>query len=265
MARAEPARWSRAAYERRVLDSYPMVAYARLHRFGPGALVFIAWFAFAGSTLSAERTYTDAGELISASADRRTYADLNTRTDQLRQSGGEPSLEALELAAIDRWMESLAHAARLQDCLHLYRPNVECRGHEPFGADSLRTQFWRGWVAGALMLLFWLYLQLRESWMLPRWSPRLWYTPVYATLIGLVMCGPPLMAFVLLERATTGYHLEPLLPGIPQPSLLLFVVLVLQLAAVAVGLVKSNVTARAFGIDGAIAAALSLVWLSGGA
>jgi hypothetical protein len=78
---------------------------------------------------------------------------------------------------------------------------VYCDG--PVMADgTVLGIFWGSLGLAAICAMLWLFLQFRESWMLPYWSSRLWYTPVYAIALMALGVGPFLMLELYHSRAT---------------------------------------------------------------
>lgn len=246
MRMIDRARRSLAGYDRRILDSNPMAAYAKLHLVAPVALAAMGLFILTGSVLPVERYREDAGSLITAAAPHREYAALVDRYETL---GDRPA----EQRRVTESLQDLAVAAKLRHCHTGSDYAMGCDGRDVHNR-ALVVQFWIGLVTSALFLVFWFYFQLRDSWMLPRWSFLLWYTPIYATLIGLVTCGPFLMAAVYYARASADYHMPPSRFVVAQPTLLLYLVLLLQLTAIAVGCLKSRAAARSFAIGAAMIA-----------
>ena len=53
----------------------------------------------------------------------------------------------------------------------------------------------------AICAMLWLFVLFRESWILPNWSPHLWYTPAYAIALGALAIGPFLMLALYHWRA----------------------------------------------------------------
>lgn len=221
-----------------------MAAYARLHLVLPAALIVVGLLLLTSLTLSVDRFPQDAASLITEPGAHRAY----TRLEKLHNNDNDRSANGKQNdRARVRQMQNLAAGAKLRNCRRSTDGTsvVICDGHRVRNR-ALVVEFWIGLVAGALCLMLWFYLQLRDSWMLPYWSSQLWYTPVYAALIGLVTCGPFLMASVYYARASGDYPIAPERFVVAQPSLLLYLVLLLQLTAIAVSAVKSHAIASSF-------------------
>ena len=79
---------------------------------------------------------------------------------------------------------------------------------EPVACDSRVMEdstvfaiFWGSLALAAICAMLWLFVLFRESWILPNWSPHLWYTPAYAIALGALAIGPFLMLALYHWRA----------------------------------------------------------------
>ena len=219
----ERARELLARYDRAVLDRSPMAGYAGLHRIAPVALLVIGAFVLAGGATTTQRYVTNPADLISAPVTRDRYAALDRQLDRLNRIRRPSEVQRRRKRALALRMERVAEAHGLRGCDADWNSfsrdyYVYCEASREVRLDGGGALF-----LGASFLIGWLYFQLRKSWLLPRWSPRLWYTPTYAAVIGLVMCTPFLMY---------------------SSDLLLFLVLLLQVTAVTVHVVMTHASAR---------------------
>lgn len=238
----------RARYRSRALNQSPLAVYARLHVVAPVSLLAIVVFATVGIALPQGRQQEDAATLIEESRIAQAYERLSNRNwgSEVKRRGKE-----IRAAHIDRLL-ALARASGLRNCrwdpiLRFTESGLECDGREP-SDGTLEEWFWLALILSFICLLSWVFLQLRDSWMLPDWNPRLWYTPIYASVVGLIMCGPFVMTATYLWRARSDYPVPPaeslpIAPGAP-----LYLLAVLQITSVVIASVERRPPAQHFAI-----------------
>jgi hypothetical protein len=252
--------WGR--YEERVLNESPLAAYARLHVVAPVASVAVVGFLFVGIALPQGRQPEDAATLMEAGHVRQAYEQLRDRDWRSEAEGTERKIEEARAENVGQLL-TLARSSGLRNCrwnsfLVSSGRGVECEGRR-LKDGVFKSWFWVGLCLSVLCLLTWVFVQLRDSWMLPDWNPRLWYTPVYAGVIGLIMCGPFVMAAAYFQRASSDYHVPPAewfpaVPGVP-----LYLLVVMQATAVVLASVELRPRAEYFAIGGAAAVGAGLI------
>ena len=238
---AERDRLSFARYSRRTLERHPLAYHLGLHVIAPVAVVLVAILLTAGAVRPVARSSEDVGKLITSPAAQAKYRALKQEIDALarRQRGRAMSAQvAQQRAAAVNGLFGLATAAKLRGCVQ-DGSGVECDGHRV--RDSGISLFYAaGAIIAILVTLSFIIGVYSKLWMLPYWSPRLWYTPVCAVIIAMITCGPFLMAAVYFRRADNDYHVPVDQSGMPTPSLVLYVLLVLQVTVVLVALINAK-------------------------
>lgn len=147
---------------------------------------------------------------------------LRLLAQEIRPSRGEVTYPDLE-------------AAGLRNCSRSVK-GAKCDGRGL--RDGGIVLFYAGssiFIAFGFALAFWFFGAYGSVWVLPYWNARLWYTPLYAAVVGLMACGPFLMAALFFWRADRAYAIPIERSVMPTPSLALFVLLVLSVTAAAVG------------------------------
>jgi hypothetical protein len=210
-------------------------------------LLLIAVFLGLGLSRPLARDREDARLLLHVPAERARYehsvAALNNPRQQplpamqaqLRRRGELPPPAATMLA--------IAQHARLQRC-RLEYGLVQCEGRH-----TEDTTIVGAYLFGSLFLLValfgWLMLVGDSAWTVPRWSRRLWATPVCGAAVILLTAGPFLMRLVYVARSN---HANPATPAaFPGPSLALYGVAALQATAAIVAILKARPTSRTVG------------------
>ena len=64
-------------------------------------------------------------------------------------------------------------------------------------------------VAAAICAVWWLYLQYRDSWMVPAWDSALWWTPTHACGIAAFVACPVVLVFTYFAHSSPGYVIGP--------------------------------------------------------
>lgn len=243
----------RDRYEKAVLNAAPLVSYARLHLIVPIALFAAVGCVLIGLLLPQGRQLEGASRLIEAAPTRHAYEAQLMLYHQHRGRNWAR-------AAQRRRLVDLARAAHLNHCRWSdlgERSQVACDGRV-LKDRLLTTSFWLLLACSAIALFGWLYIQFRDSWMLPYWSPRLWYTPIYASVVGLICCGPFLMVAAYYAKAEAIYVVPPRGWPVGEPGILLFALGVLQVAAIALAGVERRPRAAYFAIGAGVLAAVAL-------
>lgn len=252
--------WAR--YEGRVLNESPLVAYARLHLVAPVASVAVVGFLIVGLALPQGRHPEDAATLMEAGHVRQAYERLRDRDWRSEAEGTERKLAEVRAENLQQ-MLTLARTSGLRNCrwssfLVSSGRGAECEGRR-LRDGAFKSWFWVGLCFSLLCLLTWMFVQLRDSWMLPDWNPRLWYTPVYAGVIGLTMCGPFVMAAAYFWRARSDYPIPPAEWFPAAPGLPLSLLVVMQVTAVVLASVELRPRAEYFAVGGAAVVGVGLV------
>lgn len=250
-----------AGYEQRVREESPLAAYARLHRVVPVALVALAGFLLIGIMLPQGRQQEDAAPLMGESS-RQAYARVLERNLSPQARRSKRQFLKIRREGIKDLL-ALARASGLRNCrwdpiLKLIRGGVACDGRK-LNDEALKTFFWVGLIVSVLCLFGWLFVQLLDSWMLPVWNSRLWYTPVYSSVIGLIMCGPFVMAATYFHRANADYHVPPAEWFPAAPGMQLYLLMVLQATAVVIATVEERPRAEHFATGAAVLVGAGLV------
>lgn len=231
-------RWER--YTRRVKTRHPLPGNASLHVVVPVALVVIAVLLIVGLARPVARERLPASALVPTGAMGRLVTLEARQRALLRKppAARGPSTrlrQAQQRAAGQDTRRLLAHE-KLEDC----QPGTQeyvCTGRQ-LKDLVVPVTYVIGLVIAVLGLLIWMMGAYEESWIVPRWSPRLWFTPVYAIVVALMTCGPLLMAVVYYHRADAGHPLPAVRPFMP--SVVLYLLVVLQITALVVAFIRSR-------------------------
>jgi hypothetical protein len=230
------------AYARRVAAVNPLLTQAGLHVVVPLALALIVVLLMGGAMRPVDRASEDAGALITGAAPKAQYGGLDRKLDRIaREQGASASEDTVAERAVKTEMMSIAVDAKLRGCA-AQEDGVFCDGRQV--DDVWITLFYMlGAFVGAFALFIWLLSISMTTWMLPYRSPSLWYTPFYGLAIALLTAGPFAMAAWYFHRADNDYHLAVDRSGMPTPSWLLYLLLVLQVTAVIVAILKARTPA----------------------
>ena len=196
-------------YNRAAMSASPTAAYARLHYLVPLALVAIAGLLIVGLRLPDDRYTVPASMLIKSETVEQRYRE---RIQMLRAhfpegtyiDAGSPRWK--KVAPLYTQARNVAESEGLRcddDGLEYdyYEPTVYC-DTRTLDDSGLLLIFWGSLGLAAICAVLWLFVQFRESWMLPNWSTHLWYTPAYATALIALGIGPFLMLLLYHSRAT---------------------------------------------------------------
>jgi hypothetical protein len=249
-----------AGYEQRVREENPLAAYARLHKVVPVALVALVGFLLVGIALPHGRQQEDAAILVEEPS-RRAYAQVLERAFLPLTRGSERKILKIRREGA-RELLTLARASGLRNCrwdpVLTLRGGVTCDGRK-LRDEALKAFFWVGLIVSALCLLAWLFVQLLDSWMLPVWNSRLWYTPIYSSVIGLITCGPFVMAATYFHRAGADYHVPPAEWFPATPGMQLYLLMVLQATAAVIATVEERPRAEYFATGAAMLIGVGLL------
>jgi hypothetical protein len=142
-------------------------------------------------------------------------------------------------------MMRLAVGAKLRGCTKRVA-GVSCDGRGT--KDPWIFVFYAAGVLFVVMaVIAWVSAVYSTSWVLPYHNPSLWYTPLYGAAIALLTASPLLMARLYFERVDADYQLPAARSAMPTPSLLLYVLLVLQVTAVVVAVIKARTPLASMG------------------
>jgi hypothetical protein len=148
-----------------------------------------------GLTLHVDRESEDTATLIGSKVLRAQYDSLSARVVHLTDlsiAGKSDARDNGEVAHLSARQLLVVKRAGLRDC---HRGEVlgtfECKGHR-VRSTALKIAFWLMMSVGLLLLAGWLYTELGDSWILPRWPEYLWLTPPFAGCVAM-LSGPPLL------------------------------------------------------------------------
>jgi hypothetical protein len=198
-------------FNRGALSASPTAAYARLHYVVPLALVAIAALLIVALRLPDTRETAPASALIKSESLKQNYREhLQIFRKRLPQ---DPYFEPdsplhKRFAPLYTQVKQVAESQGLRcadEPEYYFGDEVYCDTPR-LDDDILLGIFWGSLGLAAICAMLWLFVQFRESWMLPNWSPHLWYTPAYATALVALGIGPFLMLALYHSRAT-GYIL----------------------------------------------------------
>jgi hypothetical protein len=198
-------------FNRAAMTTSPIAAYARLHFIIPLSLVAIVALVAVGRQISDTRETAPASALIKSESLKQTYREhLKAFRERLpRDRWVDPGSTTQK--RLSPLYAQVAHVAeskglRCNDRLEYDAADVYCDTRR-LDDDRILAIFWGSLGFAAICAMLWLFVQFRESWMLPNWSSHLWYTPAYATALLALGAGPFLMLAVYHSRAT-GYILS---------------------------------------------------------
>jgi hypothetical protein len=193
-------------FNRAAMTASPGAAYARLHYIVPLALVAIAALLIVGLRFPDTRETRPASALITSESVKQSYREhLRIYRKLVRDEAYDPSSPLRKtLAPLYRKAAQVAESEGLRCAEELpdyLESQVWCDTRR-LADDALLGIFWGSLGLAAICAMLWLFVQFRESWMLPNWSSHLWYTPAYATALVALGIGPFLMLAVYHSRAT---------------------------------------------------------------
>ena len=202
-----PMRERLRKFNRGAMSASPTAAYARLHIVVPLALVAIAALLIVGLRLPDTRDRRPASDLIKSQSVYQSYNDyLHTFEKRVSEGYLEPDSPVLKpLAPLLTQMKQVAESEGLR-CVDMddeylyYGEAVEC-DTRVMEDSTVFAIFWGSLALAAICAMLWLFVLFRESWVLPNWSPHLWYTPAYAIALGALAIGPFLMLALYHWRA----------------------------------------------------------------
>ena len=195
-------------FNRAAMPASPIAAYARLHYVVPLALVAIAALLIVGLRLPDTRETVPASALIKSESVKQSYREqLRIFRKQLHEAPdlgpNSPTVKILTplYAQVAEVPESEGlRCQNLLEYLYYFEGQVRCDTRH-LADDTLLAIFWGSLGLAAICAMLWLFVQFRESWMLPNWSSHLWYTPAYATALVAIGIGPFLMLALYHSRA----------------------------------------------------------------
>jgi hypothetical protein len=250
------------SFNRAAMSASPIAAYARLHLVAPLALVAVAAMLLVGLRLPDARETGLASTLIKSKQARQEYGQLLRPYERLEPKDFDgPSSKAALLtmrqlrAPMLRIAESQGLRCTTPDYLLGYDDPVACDSHYLAGGTVLLV-FWLGFAGAVICLMLWLFVQFRESWMLPRWSGHLWFTPIYAVSIAAIG-GSPFLMIALYHSRATHYALGASEWRILDLGVAFYLLVVLQLATLCVAAVELRPSAVRFVIGTPVLAVIA--------
>jgi hypothetical protein len=208
-------------------------------------------------SLKQDREFEETAKLVQSPAARQVATDYTRALERYWTSGAATPPSPAK-------MKALVEAEGLDCDAQDYDTDfASCHGHGMVD-DSLLAVFWTGLVAAVACFALWLFVLFRESWMLPRWTPHVWYTPAYALALAAIASGPFLMLEAFRRRADSAYFLEPDRWTFTEPGTALFLVLVLQLTAVCIAAVELRPSGVRFLITTLVFVVVTMVLLVAG-
>jgi hypothetical protein len=202
-----PMRERMRRFNRAAMSASPTAAYARLHYVVPVALVAIAALLLVGLRLPDVRWTEPASRLITTESVKQSYQPYLDSYNRLIPNGIDGP-DARTLSTMRQLRAKMTPLAESEG-LRCEEPYYSLGYEEPVLCDSRHLEddtvlviFWASLAGAAICAMLWLFVQFRESWMLPNWSSHLWYTPVYAIALAAIGVGPFLMLALYHWRAT---------------------------------------------------------------
>jgi hypothetical protein len=196
-------------FNRAAMMASPTAAYARLHYVVPLAMVAIAAMLIVGRELPDSREPAPALRLIKSESVKQIYRErLRIFRKQIPKnfdlSPGSPLEKRLTPLYAQVTQVPEREGLRCADdveSFYYYPRQVRCDSRH-LADGTLLAIFWGSLGLAVICAMLWLFVQFRESWMLPNWSSHLWYTPAYATALVALGIGPFLMLALYHARAT---------------------------------------------------------------
>lgn len=254
-------------FDKAVVVRWPLLHYSRLHLLAPVGLLLITLALIVGTVLPQDREAENADGLIADLSLRRSYLseveNFHEYYSTLPRDQRVTAEQRANLEASDENVKAILSRAGLRGCSNSIIPGVErrCDGKD---VASGRLMVWvvTTLVGCTLGLVLWMYAQVRDVWMLPFSSERLWYTPVYALCISFILATPVAIVVAYYRRAA-AYVIPPSGWIFDSRGRLFCALLVLQLASVAIGLLQSRLPSafRAL-VASLFVSLLYAVWMS---
>lgn len=254
-------------FDKAVVVRWPLVHYSRLYLLAPFGLLLITLALIVGTVLPQHRKDVDADRLIADRSLRHSYlseaATFSGYYLALPRDQRLTAEQSAHLLASDEKVKAILSRAGLRGCYNSVSPGVErkCDGKD-IASQQLIVWVVTTLVGCTLGLVLWMYAQVRDVWMLPFSSERLWYTPVYAVCISVILATPVAIVVGYYRRAAT-YVIPPSGWLFDSRGRLFCALLVLQLAAVAIGLLQSRLPSAFWALVASLfVAVLYAVWVS---
>jgi hypothetical protein len=233
---------------------YPLIVFARVHGVVPFVLLGLLVALAVGSMASHDRLAEPASVLLrEAGLPHEKYDALMKKARGTEAAKVPSDADKTTMALL-----ALAQAAKLRNCAPVGDERSESerklvRSEDPIVCDGPRFDYssvpfyFVLFVIGmGLVLVGWLSVLVSEAWMLPRFAASLWYTPLYAVIMG-ALASPP---FVMVA---TFYAREPAGPiqaerfAMTQPDLQILVVVILVLTWLVVSIIDLRVAGAVTG------------------
>ena len=252
-------------FQQWVRERYPVAGLVRLQVLFPCCALALATSIVLGLSLPARRLPASAETLVPAKTTLRGYLREWRHFDQLvqieniklgsRRSSGfvraehEISGARREIPVVERTLVAIPQAAGLRHCAFDTDNDgahyVACDGAGVADGD-LTVPFISISVAAAICAVWWLYLQYRDSWMVPAWDSALWWTPTHACGIAAFVACPVVLVFTYFAHSSPGYVIGPSGWAAARPPIVLLVLVVLQVATITVASVAQQPSAVGF-------------------